>query len=69
MKINFDADMRSVHTRLAGEENNIRLSPEQWQEFVAMLERPTQPNENLRLLLTEPSVLERINMLNSGKRF
>jgi len=61
MKIHFDADMRSVHKRLAArhEENTIRLKPDEWKAFIEILEKPAEPNENIRRLLTEPSVLER----------
>jgi uncharacterized protein (DUF1778 family) len=59
MKIHFDADMRSVHKRLAAKDNDTLLKPDEWKAFIEILERPAQPNENLRKLLTEPSVLER----------
>ena len=58
MKIHLDADMRSVHQRLAGKDV-FRLSPENWKKFNEVLDQPPQANENLRKLLTEPSVLER----------
>jgi uncharacterized protein (DUF1778 family) len=58
MKIHFDADMKSVHKRLAARDD-IRLKPDEWKAFIEILEKPAEPNENIRRLLTEPSVLER----------
>ena len=41
------------------ERREFRLPAEQWDAFVAMLERPAVAKPRLRRLLTEPSVLDR----------
>lgn len=65
MKVHLNADMGAVHKRLADAHSLlsmkpevIRVSPEQMQEFHKILGRPPAPNEKLRKLLTEPSILE-----------
>ena len=37
----------------------FRLPPEDWNAFVALLDRPPVEKPHLRRLLTEPSILER----------
>jgi uncharacterized protein (DUF1778 family) len=37
----------------------FQLPPEQWAEFVERLDQPTLDKPRLRVLLTEPSVLDR----------
>jgi uncharacterized protein (DUF1778 family) len=44
------------------EQREFTLPPAQWQEFLAALDKPTEPNPALRRLLTEPSVIELANM-------
>jgi len=39
----------------------FKLPPEQWQAFLAALDKPAEPNLLLRRLLTEPSVVELAN--------
>jgi uncharacterized protein (DUF1778 family) len=41
------------------ERREFRLLPDQWDAFVAMLDRPAVAKPRLRQLLTEPSVLDR----------
>ena len=41
------------------ERREFRLPPDQWDAFVAMLDRPAVAKPRLRRLLTEPSVLDR----------
>jgi uncharacterized protein (DUF1778 family) len=41
------------------ERREFRLPPDQWDAFVAMLDRPAAAKPRLRRLLTEPSVLDR----------
>jgi uncharacterized protein (DUF1778 family) len=41
------------------ERREFRLPPEQWDAFVAMLDRPAVAKPRLRRLLTEPSILDR----------
>lgn len=41
------------------ERREFRLPPDQWDAFVAMLDRPPVARPRLRRLLTEPSVLDR----------
>jgi len=41
------------------ERREFRLPPDQWDSFVAMLDRPAVAKPRLRRLLTEPSVLDR----------
>jgi uncharacterized protein (DUF1778 family) len=43
------------------QERDLRLSPEKWKEFLAILDRPAVANPSLRRLLTEPSVIEKAN--------
>jgi transcriptional regulator with XRE-family HTH domain len=56
------ADIRfSTLDRYAGAVSGreLRLPPDQWDAFVAMLDRPAVAKLRLRRLLTEPSVLDR----------
>ena len=41
------------------DQRRFSLSPEQWNAFVAALDRPVQVKARLRRLFTEPSVLEK----------
>jgi uncharacterized protein (DUF1778 family) len=41
------------------ERREFRLPPDQWDAFVAMLDRPAVAKPRLRRLLREPSVLDR----------
>ena len=41
------------------ERREFRLPPDQWDAFVAMLDRPPVTKPRLRRLLTEPSLLDR----------
>jgi uncharacterized protein (DUF1778 family) len=41
------------------ERREFRLPPDQWDAFVAMLDRPAVAKPRLRRLLTEPSILDR----------
>ena len=41
------------------DQRRFSLNPEQWDSFVAALDRPVQPKPRLRRLFTEPSVLEK----------
>jgi uncharacterized protein (DUF1778 family) len=41
------------------EQTEFKLPPAQWEAFLAALDRPPLPNDALRGLLTEPSILER----------
>jgi len=43
------------------EQKELTLPPDQWQEFLAALDKPTVPNPALRRQLTEPSVIELAN--------
>jgi uncharacterized protein (DUF1778 family) len=43
------------------EQKEFLLPTEQWQAFLAALDRPTQFNPTLHRLLTEPSVIELAN--------
>jgi len=43
------------------EQKEFTLPPEQWQAFLAALDKPTEPSPALRRLLTEPSVIELAN--------
>lgn len=40
-------------------QHHLVYSAEQWEAFMAMLDRPAEDKPRLRKLLTEPSVLER----------
>ena len=67
-KIHLDADMRSVHRRLADAHSLlamkpevIKVTPEQMDQIHKILDNPPKPNEKLRKLLTEPSVLEHVS--------
>lgn len=41
------------------DQRRFSLNAEQWNAFVAALDRPVQPKPRLRRLFTEPSVLEK----------
>jgi uncharacterized protein (DUF1778 family) len=41
------------------DQRRVSLNAEQWNAFVAALDRPVQPRPRLRRLVTEPSVLEK----------
>lgn len=41
------------------DQRNFTLSPKQWNEFLAALDRPVTRHNRLTKLMTEPSVLER----------
>lgn len=43
------------------EQKEFTLPPDQWQAFLAALDKPTEPSPALRRLLTEPSVIELAN--------
>jgi uncharacterized protein (DUF1778 family) len=43
------------------EQKEFMLPPAQWQAFLAALDKPTQSNEALHRLLTEPSVIDLAN--------
>lgn len=45
--------------QVLSEKRGFRLSPEQWDAFVAALDRPPQAKPGLRRLLNEPSILEK----------
>jgi uncharacterized protein (DUF1778 family) len=40
------------------EQKEFTLPPAQWQAFLAALDKPTESNQALHRLLTEPSVIE-----------
>lgn len=40
------------------EQTNFNLSPEKWEEFCKILDRPAQDKPGLKKLLTEPDVFE-----------
>lgn len=39
-------------------QNEFKLPPDQWREFLATLDKPTAPNLALHRLLSEPSVVD-----------
>jgi uncharacterized protein (DUF1778 family) len=45
--------------KILAEQRNFVVSPEQWQKFVAALDRPTVRHARLARLMSEPSILER----------
>jgi uncharacterized protein (DUF1778 family) len=44
---------------LLADRREFRLPPDQWEEFLSLLEQPPVDQPRLRQLLTTPSVLER----------
>ena len=42
--------------RIVSENQRIRLSPKEWEQFCAKLDQPTKDLPELRKLLTEPSL-------------
>lgn len=44
----------------------IKLPPEQFQEFLDAVDNPTEPSPALHRLLTEPSVIEKSNALQEN---
>jgi len=44
--------------QMLAEQRRFSLTADQWNAFVAVLDRPAQPKPRLRRLFTEPSVLE-----------
>lgn len=43
---------------MIADQHHFLLNPEQWNAFVAALDRPVQPKPRLRRLFAEPGVLE-----------